>query len=72
VLIVTAWSGPEKALNLAGTRAFAGKLVIDATHPLRFTTRLELALGHSDSSGEQVKPWLPEARMVKAFKLLSR
>src|SRR5687767_2195086 len=34
IVIATAWSGTENALQLAGTRHFEGKVVIDATNPL--------------------------------------
>lgn len=67
VVLATAWAGTQNALELAGIAHCAGKLVIDATNPLRYTDRLELALGHGDSGGEQVQRWLPGARVVKAF-----
>jgi predicted dinucleotide-binding enzyme len=69
VVIATAWSGTENALKLAGPQSVAGKVVIDATNPLFFAPNAPpaLALGHTDSGGEQVQRWLPEARVVKAF-----
>src|SRR5579864_3834385 len=68
-VIATAWSGTESALRMAELKNFAGKLVIDATNPLEFPPGRppELALGHTDSGGEQVQRWLPSARVVKAF-----
>jgi predicted dinucleotide-binding enzyme len=66
VVLATAWSGTESALSLAGS-ALDGKVLLDVTNPLRFTDRLELAVGHSDSGGEQVQRWAPRARVVKAF-----
>jgi len=68
-VIATAWSGTESALRMAELKNFAGKPVIDATNPLKFTPGRppELALGHTDSGGEQVQRWLPSARVVKAF-----
>jgi predicted dinucleotide-binding enzyme len=68
-VVATAWSGTESALRMAGPENFAGKVVIDATNPLKFTPGRppELALGHTDSGGEQVQRWLPSARVVKAF-----
>lgn len=66
VVLATAWSGAENALTLAGA-ALDGKVLVDLTNPLRFTDRLELAIGHSDSGGEQVQRWAPAAKVVKAF-----
>jgi len=71
-VLATSWSGTENALNLAGRKAFAGKVVIDATNPLiiRPGAPPALALGHTDSGGEQVQRWLPEARVVKCFNMV--
>src|SRR5207302_5011243 len=69
VVVATAWSGTENALQLAGADSFAGKVVIDATNPIDASHGMppRLALGHTDSGGEQVQRWLPRARVVKAF-----
>jgi len=42
---------------------------MDATNPLVFTPGAppSLALGHTDSGGEQVQRWLPAARVVKVY-----
>jgi 8-hydroxy-5-deazaflavin:NADPH oxidoreductase len=68
-VLATLWSGTENALSLAGAKNLAGKVLIDATNPLVFTPGQPpaLALGHTDSGGEQVQRWLPETRVVKAF-----
>jgi len=68
-VLATLWSGTESALNLAGPQNLAGKVLIDATNPLVFTPGAPplLALGHTDSGGEQVQRWAPQARVVKAF-----
>lgn len=49
--------------------AFAAKVVIDATNPLRFEPGKppQLAIGFSDSLGEQVQRALAGAHVVKAF-----
>ena len=69
IVLAVSWEGAENALKLAGPENLAGKVVIDATNPLRFTPGLApgLTLGHTDSAGEQVQRWLPAARVVKAF-----
>jgi predicted dinucleotide-binding enzyme len=72
VVVATLWTGTESALNLAGPANFAGKTVIDATNPLAFAPNAPpgLALGHTDSGGEQVLRWLPGAHVVKAFNIV--
>ena len=68
-VLATAWSGTENAIRLANPKSLAGKVIIDATNPLVLTPNAPpaLALGHTDSGGEQVQRWLPESRVVKCF-----
>ncbi len=68
-VLATSWSGTENALRLADPANLAGKVVIDVTNPLDFSGGgvPTLVLGHTDSGGEQVQRWLPQARVVKAF-----
>jgi predicted dinucleotide-binding enzyme len=72
IVLATVWKGTESAIAMAGTDNFAGKVVIDVTNPLHFAEDRppELALGGSDSGGEQVQRWLSEARVVKAFNIV--
>jgi predicted dinucleotide-binding enzyme len=69
LVLATLWSGTENALSLAGKENFKGKVVLDVTNPLVFEPGKppRLALGHTDSGGEQVQRWLPGARVVKVF-----
>jgi predicted dinucleotide-binding enzyme len=69
VVLATRWSGTEDALKLAGAGTLAGKVVMDATNPLVFTPGAPpaLALGWTDSGGEQVQRWLPGAKVVKVY-----
>jgi predicted dinucleotide-binding enzyme len=69
LVIATHWDGTENALSLAGHENFAGKVVLDVTNPLVVEPGKppRLALGHTDSGGEQVQRWLPGARVVKVF-----
>jgi predicted dinucleotide-binding enzyme len=67
-IVATRWDGTENALKLAGADNLAGKVVIDATNPLDFsTTPPSLAVSGADSAGERVQRWLPAAKVVKAF-----
>jgi predicted dinucleotide-binding enzyme len=72
VVLATLWSGTENAIKLAKPESFAGKVVIDTTNPLVPAPNgpPALALGHTDSGGEQVQRWLPKARVVKAFNIV--
>ena len=69
VVLATLGVANESALKMAGPERLRGKVVIDATNPLDFSQGMppRLALGHTDSGGEQVQRWLPDARVVKAF-----
>lgn len=73
VVLATLWTGTKSALDMAGgARALAGKVVVDTTNPLDFSHGMppRLALGHTDSAGEQVQRWLPDAKVVKAFNIV--
>lgn len=68
VAIATLWTGTQSAIEMAGPANFAGKVVMDVTNPLDFSsTPPKLAIGHTDSAGETVQRLLPDARVVKAF-----
>ena len=71
-VLCTIWSGAENAIRLAGPHNLAGKVVIDTTNPLDFSAGVppKLAVGHTDSAGEQVQRWLPDSRVVKAFNIV--
>lgn len=72
-IVATRWSGTENALRLADPAQLAGKVVIDATNPLVTGANAPpaLAVGHTDSAGEQVQRWLPGARVVKALNIVN-
>lgn len=70
--IALPWSGLQETLLAAGPANFAGKLVIDASNPLDFSTGApRLAIGHSDSAGEVVQRTLAGAKVVKAFNIIT-
>ena len=67
-VLATLWEGTAGAIEMAGPKNLAGKIVIDATNPLDFSSGApRLAVGHTDSGGEQVQRWISEAHVVKAF-----
>jgi predicted dinucleotide-binding enzyme len=71
LILATAWSGTENAIQLAGPKNFAGKVLIDVTNPLAHgPSGPSLAIGHTDSGGEQVQRWLPDAKVVKCFSIV--
>jgi predicted dinucleotide-binding enzyme len=68
VVLATLGSAVQQVLQAAVAQACAGKLVIDTTNPLDFSQGSpRLAIGHTDSGGEQVQRLLPAANVVKAF-----
>jgi predicted dinucleotide-binding enzyme len=72
LILATLWSGTESALQLAGADNLAGKPLMDATNPLAFSGKgpPTLAIGHTDSAGEQVQRWAPKANVVKCFNIV--
>jgi 8-hydroxy-5-deazaflavin:NADPH oxidoreductase len=68
VVLATLGVANESVLRMAGVERFAGKLVIDTTNPLDFSKGYPaLAVGHTDSGGEQVQRLIPDAHVVKAW-----
>jgi len=66
ILLATPWDKTEAAINDAGD--VTGKIVIDATNPLKFdASGLGLSEGFSNSGGEMVARWAKGARVVKTF-----
>lgn len=71
-VIALPWSGLDAALALVGADNLAGKLVIDASNPLDFSSGAPVqAIGHTDSAGERVQRLLPAAKVVKAFNIIT-
>jgi len=66
------FGGVQEALKLAGAPNLEGKVVIDATNPVDFSSGSpKLATSQADSAGELVQRLLPGARVVKAFNIIS-
>jgi predicted dinucleotide-binding enzyme len=68
LVLATLGSANESVIRAADVKNFSNKVVIDATNPLDHSSgTLRLYVGHTDSLGEQVQRWIPEAHVVKAF-----
>ncbi|HZF55708.1 MAG TPA: NAD(P)-binding domain-containing protein [Polyangiaceae bacterium] len=68
IVLATLGVGTESAIKMAGAEKFSGKVVIDTTNPLDFSKGgPALAVGFSDSGGEQIQRLIPDAHVVKAF-----
>jgi len=72
LVLATPWSGTENAIKLSEAKNLGGKVVIDVTNPLDFSSGPppKLALGHTDSAGEQIQRWIPGGHVVKAFNIV--
>jgi predicted dinucleotide-binding enzyme len=68
IVLATHGMATEEAMTMAGKSNFDHKVVIDATNPLDESGGApRLAVGHTDSLGEQIQRSIPNARVVKAF-----
>lgn len=74
VVLAVLGAAAENVIKLAGPQNFAGKVVIDTTNPLDFAgvdfakgIGPKMFVGTTDSLGERVQRWLPQAKVVKAF-----
>ncbi len=64
VVLATPWGATQDAIKAAGS--LSGKIVIDATNPLKADLS-GLAVGYTTSAGEEVAKWAAGAKVVKAF-----
>jgi 8-hydroxy-5-deazaflavin:NADPH oxidoreductase len=68
ILLSVLGSAAEAVLRLAGLDNFDGKIVLDASDPLDFSSgRPGLFVGTTDSLGERVQRLLPRATVVKGL-----
>jgi 8-hydroxy-5-deazaflavin:NADPH oxidoreductase len=76
IFLATKWQGnaTKSAIELAGKKNFKNKIVVDITNPLLFTKEgspPELDLKYPKSGGEMIQKWVPGARVVKAFNIVT-
>ncbi len=64
VVLAIPWGAVREVIKQTGD--LTGKIVIDATNPLR-PDLSGLVLGHNTSAGEEVARWAAGAKVVKAF-----
>jgi 8-hydroxy-5-deazaflavin:NADPH oxidoreductase len=71
-VVALPWTGVKEGVTAAGAKNLAGKVVIDASNPLDFSGGApKLVIGHTDSAGETVQRLLPQAKVVKAFNIIT-
>jgi len=70
-VLATLWEGTPNALQMAGAKNLAGKVVVNVTNPVYSKgAPPRLAAGRNDSGGETVQRLLPDARVVNAFNII--
>jgi len=69
IVMATLGTAAEEVIDLAGSVALAGKLLIDVTNPLDFSKGMMsgLFVGVTDSLGERLQRRLPSTKVVKCF-----
>ena len=73
VVLATHGMASEEAIDIAGKENFGHKVVIDATNPLDHSAGVpRLAIGHTDSLGEQVQRLVPIVSEVDRVTLLAQ
>ncbi|MFD9124802.1 NADPH-dependent F420 reductase [Kitasatospora sp. NPDC059571] len=73
IINATAGTVSLPALQQAGAERLAGKVLIDVSNPLVFSSAGEVSLApvNTDSVGEQLQRAFPDARVVKALNTLA-
>ena len=72
VVLAVSGEGVENTLMLAGHANLRGKVVLDVTNPLAHGPNgPSLMVGHTDSMGERIQRWVPEARVVKSLNIIN-
>ena len=71
VVLSVLGSAAEDVIRLAGAEQLAGKVLLDASDPLDFSSgRPGLFVGTSDSLGERIQRLVPATRVVKGLNIV--
>jgi 8-hydroxy-5-deazaflavin:NADPH oxidoreductase len=71
VVLSVLGSAAEEVIRLAGVESLTGKIVIDASDPLDFSSgRPGLFIGTTDSLGERIQRLVPDAYVVKGLNVV--
>jgi 8-hydroxy-5-deazaflavin:NADPH oxidoreductase len=71
VVLSVLGSAAEDVIRLAGVENFSGKIVIDASDPLDFSSgRPGLFVGTTDPLGERIQRLIPDAYVVKGLNVV--
>ena len=71
VVFAINWAGVENAIKSIQESNLAGKIIIDTTNPLDFSTgKPKLAVSGNNSAGETIQTLLPTSKIVKAFNIV--
>jgi 8-hydroxy-5-deazaflavin:NADPH oxidoreductase len=71
VVLSVIGTAAEEVIRLAGVEKLAGKIVLDASDPLDFSSgRPGLFVGTTDSLGERIQRVIPDAYVVKGLNIV--
>jgi 8-hydroxy-5-deazaflavin:NADPH oxidoreductase len=71
VVLSVIGTAAEEVIRLAGDKNLAGKIVLDASDPLDFSSgRPGLFVGTTDSLGERIQRVIPDAYVVKGLNIV--
>jgi predicted dinucleotide-binding enzyme len=76
IFLATKWAddATQNAIELADKKNLSGKVVVDVTNPLLFKKENQPPVpevGYPESGGFLVQKWIPQAKVVKAFNIIT-
>jgi predicted dinucleotide-binding enzyme len=71
-ILAIGFSNVQECIKAAGADHFKGKLVIDATNPIKGMgpAGIEFSCGFDTSAGEKIQAWLPHSAVVKCWNVI--